>query len=153
MDAIRHRVGIGAPASAVYEAIATAEGTRGWWTEDVVTNGGPGVGEELTFLFGGPERSTTMAITELVPASRVVWRCIQGPEEWIDTTLTFELQANEATGETVVLFTHDGWREPVEFMHHCTTKWGYYLLSLKHGVEGEKAEPWPHSEKISSWDA
>ena len=59
MSEIRHRVGINAPASKVYDAIATAEGTRGWWTEDVEVAGDPGVGGELTFLFGGPERSTS----------------------------------------------------------------------------------------------
>ena len=32
---------------------------------------------------------------------------------------------------TIVLFKHEGWREPVEFMHHCSTKWGTFLLSLK----------------------
>jgi hypothetical protein len=93
-----------------------------------------------------------MALAELTPPNQVVWRCIQGPAEWVDTTVTFELRGDEGSGETVVLFTHAGWREPVEFMHHCTTKWGYYLLSLKHGLEGDKATPWPHSEKISGWD-
>ena len=24
---------------------------------------------------------------------------------------------------TIVLFKHEGWEEPVEFMHHCSTKW------------------------------
>ena len=30
-----------------------------------------------------------------------------------------------------MLFAHQGWAEPVEFMHHCSTKWGTYLMSLK----------------------
>lgn len=152
MHEIRHRVGIDAPAGEVYAAIATAEGGRRWWTEDVDGADEPGIDGELTFRFGGPDRSATMALVELAPSSRVVWRCTQGPDEWIDTTITFELSGDETSGETVVLFTHAGWREPVEFMHHCTTKWGYYLLSLKHDLEGGKAAPWPHSEKISSWD-
>jgi hypothetical protein len=24
---------------------------------------------------------------------------------------------------TTVLFKYEGWQEPVEFMHHCSTKW------------------------------
>ena len=32
---------------------------------------------------------------------------------------------------TIVLFEHQGWKEPVEFMHHCSTKWATYLMSLK----------------------
>ena len=33
------------------------------------------------------------------------------------------------------MFRHEGWREPVEFMHHCSTKWATYLMSLKSLVE------------------
>ena len=71
------------------------------------------------------------------------------------TTITFELRGDDSDGETVVLFTHAGWREPVEFMHHCSTRWGYFLISLKHALEGGAggpATPWPHDEKVSSWD-
>jgi uncharacterized protein YndB with AHSA1/START domain len=151
-DAIRHRVGIDAPAGDVYQAIATAEGGRRWWTETVEVEGGEGVGGALTYVFGSPERSATMAPTELSPGRKVVWTCTAGPAEWIGTTIAFELQGDETGHETVVLFTHDGWREPVEFMHHCTTAWGYFLLSLKHDLEGGKGSPFPRNEKISGWD-
>jgi hypothetical protein len=90
-----------------------------------------------------------MEVTELVPGQRVAWRCVQGPDEWVDTVLTFDM--SQAGGETVVLFTHAGWREPVEFMHHCSTKWGYFLLSLKAGLEGGSATPYPEDMAISSW--
>ena len=153
MYEIRHRVGINAPISEVYDAIATAEGTRRWWTEDVTLTGGPGVGGKLTFVFGSPERLVTMALEELAPSKQVVWRCTDGPAEWIDTTFTFELSGDDTSAETIVLFTQAGWREAVEFMHHCTTKWGYYLVSLKHGLEGGTATPFPHDETLSSWDA
>jgi hypothetical protein len=39
-----------------------------------------------------------------------------------------------------VLFKHQGWKEPVEFMHHCSTKWAVFLLSLKSLLE-TKARP------------
>jgi hypothetical protein len=26
---------------------------------------------------------------------------------------------------------HANWKEPVEFMHHCGTKWATFLLSLR----------------------
>ena len=40
-----------------------------------------------------------------------------------------------------MLFQHEGWREPVEFMHHCSTKWGTFLMSLKSLVETGRARP------------
>ncbi|HEY5240144.1 MAG TPA: hypothetical protein VIJ22_01710 [Polyangiaceae bacterium] len=45
--------------------------------------------------------------------------------------------------KTFVLFSHAGWAEPVEFMHHCSTKWGTFLLSLKALVEKGKGRPAP----------
>ena len=65
------------------------------------------------------------------------------------TEITFDLKRDG--DETVVLFTHAGWGEPVEFMHHCTTAWGYFLMSLKHDVEAGAGNPFPDHEKISSW--
>jgi uncharacterized protein YndB with AHSA1/START domain len=147
MPDIRNRVGINAPITEVYEAFATREGLAGWWTRD--THGDDHVGGKLEFRFGGPDRMTTMEVAELTPPTRVVWHCIQGPDEWVGTTITFELRADD--DETVVLFTHAGWQEPVEFMHHCTTAWAYFLLSAKHGLEGGQATPWPDHEQISSW--
>jgi uncharacterized protein YndB with AHSA1/START domain len=145
---IRHRVGIAAAPSSVYGQLATTDGLRSWWTTDV--RGRAEVGEKLSFHFGGPDRFFVMEVVEQTPDERVVWRCVEGPAEWVDTDFTFQLGA--ADGETVVLFTHGGWREPVEFMHHCSTKWASYLLGMKHGLEGGRARPYPDDEKISRWD-
>ncbi len=42
-----------------------------------------------------------------------------------------------------MLFRHLGWREPVEFMHHCSTKWATYLMSLKALLETGTGAPEP----------
>jgi hypothetical protein len=58
-----------------------------------------------------------------------------------------------ASGDvTVVLFTHEGWAEPVEFLHHCSTKWATFLLSLRDLVEEGAGRPWPRDLKIDDWD-
>jgi uncharacterized protein YndB with AHSA1/START domain len=147
MNAIRHRVGIKAPISEVYEAIATPAGEARWWTRDVEGDGR--LGSETTFRFGSDERVAVMEMVELTSPSRVAWRCAKGPDEWVDAPITFDLRVED--GETVVLFEHGGWRTPVEFMNHCSTAWAYYLLSLKHALEGGTATPFPENEKISSW--
>jgi uncharacterized protein YndB with AHSA1/START domain len=147
MEAIRHRVGIYAPIEDVYDAFATPEGVKQWWTTDV--RGESRLGGELAFRFGRPEPAAVVELAELTPPSRVVWRCVEGPPEWVGARITFDLRAHD--DETVVVFTHDNWREPVEFMHHCTTAWAYYLLSAKRGLEDGTATPWPHNHKVSSW--
>lgn len=147
MADIRHRVGISAPRGQVYAALATREGLSGWWTRD--TAGGDAVGSKLEFFFGQPEPGGVMEVVELVPGQRVAWRCVQGPDEWVDTVLSFDL--SESGGETVVMFAHADWREPAEFMHHCSTKWAYFLLGMKTGLEGGSATPYPEDMAISSW--
>ena len=147
MPDIRNRVGVNAPIDEVYDAIATREGVSEWWTTTV--EGNAHVGGELAFFFGGPDRAATMEIVESTSPSRVLWRCVQGPDEWVGTTISFDLRQNG--DETVVVFAHAGWREPVEFMYHCSTAWAYFLLSLKHGLEGGKATPFPRNELVSSW--
>jgi hypothetical protein len=44
---------------------------------------------------------------------------VQGPGEWVDTSLIFDLKS--ADGQTVVVFSHAGWREPVEFIYPCSS--------------------------------
>jgi hypothetical protein len=51
----------------------------------------------------------------------------------------------------IVLFKHQGWKEPVEFMYHCSTKWATFLLSLKSLVESGKGVPAPDDIKVSDW--
>ena len=74
-----------------------------------------------------------MEVLELRPFERVVWRVIDGPEEWVGTTIEWSL--HREGDYTIVLFKHEGWKQPVEFMYHCSTKWGSFLLSLKSTFE------------------
>jgi uncharacterized protein YndB with AHSA1/START domain len=145
---ILHRVGIDASPHQVYDSLTTIDGLSSWWTRDVV--GDPEPGGKITFTFGGRKRTVEVEVLETTPDRRVAWRCVGGPEEWIDTTFTFDL-ATDDEDETVVRFAHAGWREPVEFMGHCTTKWGYFLLGMKSGLEGGQATPFPGDLQLSSW--
>lgn len=147
MADIRHRVGINAPINQVFDRLGTTEGLATWWTSDVT--GEATEGGELDFRFGRPDPWVIMKVTDHVAPTLVRWRCILGPDEWLDTTITFELRENG--DETTLVFTHGEWREPVEFLHHCSTKWGYFLLGLKDGFEGGKSMPWPDDAPMSTW--
>jgi uncharacterized protein YndB with AHSA1/START domain len=142
---IRHRVAISAPLAQVYEAVATTEGISEWWTRDGV-QGESNEGSRLEFYFGRPEPAAVMEVTRLDAEGHVSWKCIDGAEEWVGTELTFDLREDE--DETVVLFTHADWREPVEFMAHCSTRWAYFLLSLKSYLETGMGTPFPEDLKF-----
>ena len=63
------------------------------------------------------------------------------------TKVSFELK--QEGHYSIVLFTHLDWREPVEFMRHCSTKWAILLMSLKALVETGKGAPSPGDVQIS----
>jgi uncharacterized protein YndB with AHSA1/START domain len=144
---ILHKVGIESSSpDEVYAALTTLDGLSGWWTDD--TRGVTEVGGVIEFRFtaGGFD----MKVVELEHNRRVLWEVIDGPAEWVGTTVDFTIRQD---GDyTIVLFEHKGWREPVEFMYHCSTKWGVYLLSLKSLVETGKGAPNPRDVKIDNWD-
>jgi uncharacterized protein YndB with AHSA1/START domain len=130
----------------VYRALTTREGLSGWWTEDV--QGESKVGGVIQFRFGAG--GFDMKVLELQPAKRVLWEVVAGPEEWIGTKVSFDLK--QADDWSIVLFKHQGWKEPVEFMHHCSTKWGVFLISLKSLLETGKGAPAPNDIKLDSWE-
>ncbi len=140
MPDIRHRVTISAPLESVYEAAATKEGLSEWWTRDGV-RGESSEGSRLQFFFGQPEPAAVMEVTRMSPDGQVRWSCVEGADEWVGTQVTFDLTQSDA--ETVVLFTHAGWRSPSEFMAHCSARWAYFLLSLKSYLETGKGTPFP----------
>jgi uncharacterized protein YndB with AHSA1/START domain len=149
---IIHRVGIKAPASQVYAALSTVEGVAGWWTK--ATTGEARVGGTITTRFyhpGGEEVGWfDIEVTELDADREVRWRIKDGPKEWIGTDVIFSLSRD---GDyTVVQFGHRNWREAVDFMAHCSTKWATFLLSLKELVETGKGRPSPDDVKIDSWN-
>ena len=90
-----------------------------------------------------------MKVLTTEPSRLVRWEVVDGPPEWIGTTISFELKQED--GFTIVLFRHEGWREPVEFMYHCSTKWAVFLMSLKRLLETGQGEPAPDDVQISDW--
>jgi uncharacterized protein YndB with AHSA1/START domain len=147
---ILHRVGIKSSLDEVYEALTAREGLAGWWTDD--TRGVSKVGEVLKFHFSADGREIgffDIKVLELRPGQRVLWQVADGPAEWIGTKISFDLK--QEGDYVIVLFKHQDWKEPVEFMHHCSTKWAIFLMSLKTLVETGKGAPSPDDIKIGDW--
>jgi hypothetical protein len=147
MPDILHKVGVKSSSlNDVYRALTTIEGLSAWWT--ATTLGESKVGGVLQFRFGA--NGFDMKVLELQPAKRVLWQVVAGPEEWLGTKISFDIR--QEGDWTIVLFKHEGWKEPVEFMHHCSTKWAVFLLSLKSLLESRKGAPWPNEIKLDSWE-
>ena len=135
----------------MYAALSTIDGLAGWWTRE--TTGSAKVGGNIAFRFHTPAGEEIggfeMEVLELASDQTVRWRVKAGPEEWVGTDIEFSLSRQD--DYTIVLFAHQGWREPVEFMSHCSTKWATFLLSLKQLVETGTGAPHPTDVSISNW--
>ena len=165
MPSIRHELVIGAPADKVYQAITSQEGLSGWWTPD--TRAEAQADSIARFAFG-PTYFKEMKIAELKPSEYVKWICVAGADEWIDTTLTFRLEAGDkttllnshpetsdqlrqqTTSGKVTLLTlhHDDWKAYTPMYAECNFTWGQFLRSLKLFCETGKGTPWPDQHRI-----
>ncbi|SRR5579871_2426771 len=152
MADIIHRVGIKAPLSQVYEALATVKGVAGWWTQETTGSSEKGgtIGVRFLTPAGKEIGGMQMEVVALDPDKKVQWRIKEGPKEWIGTDVVFDLRREGDT--TIVLFGHKNWKEPVEFMAHCSMKWATFLLSLRELVEKGKGRPSPVDLKIDNWN-
>jgi len=147
MPDILHKVGIkSSTLDDAYAALTTIEGLSAWWTNN--TQGETKPGGVLQFRFG--PGGIDMKILELEPAGRVQWQVIDGPKDWIGTKVSFDLR--QEGDWTIIVFKHQGWHAPVEFMHHCSTKWAVFLLSLKSLLETGQGAPAPNEIKLDSWE-
>ena len=149
---IIHKIGIKAPLAKVREAVSTVAGVAGWWTENTTGEAKPGGEVQVSFRNSDGAEVGKMAFEVLAPTSdqQVRWRIKSGPEEWLGTDVTFDL--SQRGDLTVVIFGHRAWREPVEFMAHCSMKWATFLLSLRELVETGKGKPAPRDLKIDDWN-
>ncbi|MFI5390842.1 MAG: SRPBCC domain-containing protein [Bacteriovoracales bacterium] len=143
MPNILHRVGIHISPEKVYKAISSPDGLSNWWLTGTI--GENRVGGILHFSPKGG--SFKMKITDLKPRKRVKWKCVEGPKEWVGTEICYDLKYKDK--QTFVLFTHAKWKKESEFMHHCSTKWATFLLSLKYLLERDEGRPHPFDVKIS----
>ena len=151
MADILHRVGIRSSSpDKAYAALTTREGLAAWWTKDTQGEGKVGGVLQFRFKLADGAGAIDMKVLELHPARSVLWQVVAGPEEWIGTKVSWELK--QENDWTIVLFKHLGWKEPVEFMHHCSTKWAVFLLSLRSLLETGKGAPNPNDLKLDSWE-
>ena len=142
MPDILHRVGVNSKPKRVFEAVSTIEGLLHWWV--IETSGDAKQGGVINFGF------CKMKVVESKPYNLVKWKCVRGPEDWIDTEVSFQLKYKN--NQTFVIFKHANWKKPVEFMHHCSTKWATFLLSLRDWLERAEGRPFPYDIKIHVGD-
>jgi uncharacterized protein YndB with AHSA1/START domain len=149
---IIHRIGIKASPEKIHAAVSSLKGLASWWTNEV--SGSTEKGGRIEFIFravnGDVKGIMIMQVEETTSPDCVRWRCVDGPAEWINTEINFELSQQD--DQTILLFAHKNWREATEFTAHCSMKWATFLLSLRDYVETGKGKPSPADLKIDNWN-
>lgn len=143
MAEIKHRVGIKGSPAQIYSLLSTDTGLAKWWTRD--TRGAGGVGSVIHFHFD--ETVVDFEVIELIPERLVRWRHSGDmPPDWMDSKILFELEQQDK--QTILLFSHYDWQKSDDFLAHCSTKWGIFMMSLKACVETGIGNPYPNDVHI-----
>lgn len=143
MAEIRHRIGIKGTTAEIYQLLTTDPGLSQWWTSD--TQGAGAEGAIIRFRFGdsGPD----FEVIELIPNQLVRWRHSGSmPTDWMGSEVSFELESQAQ--QTVLLFRHYNWKESSDFLAHCSTKWGIFMMSIKSCIESGAGQPYPDDVHI-----
>ena len=145
MTVERIEIDLAAPPLRVYEAIATPDGVRSWWTDGTFAEEIGGVGR-LTFGHGWTE----LRVEKLVPDREVEWSCVgqqiehfDPTDEWVGTKIRFHLTPLEGGWRTHLDFTHEG-LAGLGCEEMCTKGWDHYIrTSLRTLVESGEGAPGP----------
>jgi uncharacterized protein YndB with AHSA1/START domain len=117
------------------EVFRAVNDVRGWWSEEVHGDTDR-VGAEFRFRGHDDDQTvehlSTIRVTELVPAQRIVWQVvansmsfISDQSEWVGTEIRFEL-GGDGTG-TRLHFTHDGLVPSYECFEVCSNAWTFFI--------------------------
>ena len=137
MPDIMHRIKIPALPERVYQALTTADGIRSWWTRDAdLDSETDGAGE---FRFYGRRFVARVRIDELSPPSRVAWSVVNAA--WEGKTIQFDVEADGS--DSWLSFAHRGFTQADRNYAAATTRWGYYLVSLRRYLQTGKGMPNP----------
>jgi len=132
---IEHKLVIKTLSDVVYNAITTQQGLESWWAKETIAK--PEVGFVNVFIFGTLRNE--MEITELIRNKRVEWKITKSIDEWVDTTITFDLEEKE--GKTILRFGHNGWRASTDTYAECNYAWARFMTSLKSFCETGTGTP------------
>jgi len=141
MKTIEHQLLIDAPASRVYEAIATADGISTWWDPQTPRQTDRGLVLEHN---PGPEHGIVqLRVVDRVPNTRVEWECVSThpasspASAWTGTHFIFELSPRDGTTE--VDFRQTGYDERSSFFTANREAWLQVLQNLKRVVETSRS--------------
>jgi uncharacterized protein YndB with AHSA1/START domain len=127
MTALAHRINIETDQQSVFEALATAEGWRRWFTPEVA--GEFTEGSEIVCRLDD-RLPILLRISSIQPGSAINFELLEGPFAAPGATTSIELTRAD-DDRTAVLLRHDTPPIPKEDLAACNTYWGILLGQLR----------------------
>jgi uncharacterized protein YndB with AHSA1/START domain len=123
-----------------FEAVASVDGLRRWWTTRV--SGTSSVGEDIRFEFDGLDEHIVMRIERIERPTSVAWSCAvhTGLQDWQGTRLFFDFGERGREG-CELTFRHLGLSPKLECFEKCERGWDYFLRSLVLYVDQGEGAP------------
>ena len=137
MPDIMHTLKIQVSPDRVYQALTAADGIRHWWTRDAVLD--PKVGGTGEFGFYQRRFVAKVRVEALEEPSLVTWTVTNSA--WPGNRIEFEVRPEDK--HTRLSFAHRGFAEADRGYASATTRWGFYLFSLKRYLETGNGTPNP----------
>ena len=125
-----------APRERVFDAIATLDGPRHWWT--TMVTGSAADGGELCFGFAGLDEQIIMHVDVARPPATVEWSCTAHTrdQEWTGTKIRFEV-AERGPQACELGFQHTGIDPGL-----VAAGWDHFLASLAAYAEHGHGSPY-----------
>ena len=139
------RVRFNASPTAVFNAITTLEGLRGWWTP--LVQGQPSAGGDVRFEFEGLSQHIIMHVDETSAPSFVQWTCRihSAIPDWKDTRVLWDLRQPAGSDVCEWKLEHVGLTPQLECYDHCEVGWDHFLASVVAYVERGAGTPYRSS--------
>jgi len=143
MPDIHHQFPVFAPASEVFDAVASPKGLDAWWT--LSSKGEPAEGHVYE-LFFGEGYNWRGRVTECVPNKAFELEIFDSMPDWEGSRVRFELTEEvrepaepslsaSSAARTEVRFSHAGWQEEDDHYRISSFCWAMYLRLMKKYVE------------------
>jgi uncharacterized protein YndB with AHSA1/START domain len=136
----RREITVNAPVERLFDAIATRDGVRGWWTP--LVSGSSDRGGTLRLEFEGMDEHIDLSVVVSRRPTEVEWSVVEHTslDEWAGTKIRFEVSPAGDDGSRLA-FQHVGLSPKLECYDHCEAGWDHFLDSLVAFVERGKGAP------------
>jgi uncharacterized protein YndB with AHSA1/START domain len=139
-EAFQSSITMAVPADVVFDAIASLDGLRGWWTPNVARFRDPD--DRLRFEFDGLGEHIDMRVDAVHRPSRIEWTCLvhSSLPEWTGTRVLWDIRPSSGSVSELCV-SHVGLVPVLECFEDCGRGWRHFLASIRALVETGRGMP------------